>query len=171
MTAIAARQIGLNDRTRHGRAANAIAEFFRSKLSVPNIYLDPKLAIPNIDLLAIDKAGSGDLHGSKIRIPNNFVSSLANLRAYAAQLREWPIHFRYLALPKNRAVENMLPKLQLFSPDGFGRIGILLVSEPEVGLPQVELAIQPERYRVPAAGMEKVDKFLAKSRPDMEVRI
>ncbi len=171
MTPIAARQTGLSDRTRHGRATNAVAELFRSKLSVPNIYLDPKLATPQIDLLAVDKAGSGDLHGVEVKIPNHFASSLPNLRANVARLKVWPAHFRYLALPKSRAIENMLPKLQLFSPDGFGRIGILLVTEPESGLPQVEIAIPPERYRVPAEGVQKVDKFLAKTRPDIETRI
>lgn len=171
MTPIASGQTELNDRTRHGRSTNAVAELFRSKLSVPSIYFNPKLANPRIDLLAVDRAGSGDLHGVEIKIPNNFISSLPNLRAYITQLKEWPAHFRYLALPKTPAVENMLPKLQLFSSDGFGRIGILLVTEPASGLPQVELAIQPERYRVPASAMGKVDRFLANARPDIETRI
>ena len=171
MTPIAAKQTGLNNRTRHGRATNAVAELFRSTLSVPNIYFAPRLPNVHIDLLAVDRVGSGDLHGVEIRIPNNFISSLPNLRAYIAQLRDWPMHFRYLALPKAPAVEDLLPKLQLFSPDGFGRIGILLLTEPEFGLPQVELTMQPERYRVPGAAMNKVDRLLANARPDIETRI
>ncbi len=171
MTPIEVKQTGLSSRTRHGRAMNAVAEYFRSKLSVPNIYFDPKPATPQIDLLAVDRAGSGDLHGAEIKIPNNFVSSLPTLQAYVARLRAWPAHYRYLALPSMPKLVALLPRLQLFSSDGIGRVGILLVSEPELGLPRVELAVQPERYRVPATAMQKIDKFLANARPDIETRI
>jgi hypothetical protein len=174
MTPIASRQTGLNERTRHGRAVNAVAEYFRSSLSVPNIYIEPKPAALPFDLLAVDRAGSGDLHGAEIKSPNN-VASLLNFRAYLAQsvagLAEWPVHFRYLALPHTSTVKDLLPKLDLFSPDGFGRVGILLLTEPSSGLPQVDLTVQPERYRVPASAMEKVDRFLAHARPDIETRI
>jgi hypothetical protein len=111
------------------------------------------------------------LHGVEIKVPNLFVTSLSNLRAYAAELKEYPTHFRYLALPKAEALLRLLPKLQLFSPDGIGRSGILLVCEQEDGLPLIEVAVKPERYRVPAEGMQRVDRFLARNRPDMEVRI
>jgi hypothetical protein len=171
MTPIEAKNAGLSSRTRHGRAMNAVAEYFRSKLSVPNIYFDPKPATPQIDLLAVDRAGSGDLHGAEIKIPNNFASSLPTLQAYVVRLGTWPTHYRYLALPSTPQLVALLPRLKLFSSDGIGRVGILLVSEPELGLPRVELAVQPERYRVHATTMQKIDKFLARSRPDIEVRI
>jgi hypothetical protein len=162
----------LSARTRHGRAVNAVAEFLRSSLTVPNIYLEPRrFSSPRIDLLAVDRAGAGDLHGVEIKVPNLFVTTLPNLRAYAAELKEYPTHYRYLALPKAEALLRHLPKLQLFSPDGIGRVGILLVSEQEDGLPMVEVALKPERYRVPAENMQRVDRFLARNRPDMEVRI
>jgi hypothetical protein len=165
-------QSGLTDRTRHGRAVNAVAEYFRVKLAVPNIYFEPSsLVTPRFDLLAVDRAGSGDLHAAEIKVPNIFVSSLSNLRGYVARLKEWPAHFRYLALPDTPAVSKLLPKLALFSPDGIGRTGIFLLREVESGLPQVELAVQPERYRIPKPAMEKVDRFLARAMPDIETRI
>lgn len=162
----------LNNRTRHGRAVNVIAEFLRSTLSVPNIYIEPRFASQRrLDLLAVDRAGAGDLHGVEVKVPNLLVSSLTNLRAYTLQLKSYPTHYRYLALPKTEAMLGLLPKLQLFSPDGLGRIGILLLEEREEALPAVEVAIRPERYRVPPTSMERIDKFLKRNRPDIEVRI
>lgn len=171
MTSIATKYTGLSIRTRHGRAINAVAEYFRTKLSVPNIYFEPKLGTLRLDLLAVDRAGSGDLHVAEIKIPNNFVTSLSNLRAYVARLQQWPAHYRYLVLPRTSELMSLLPKLSLFSSDGIGRSGILLLTERPDGLPQVELAVQPERYRVPSPVMERVDKFLRSARPDIEVRI
>jgi hypothetical protein len=171
MKSLADNHTKLSDRTRHGRAVNAVANYFRSNLSVPNISFDPRLSGSEFDILAVDRAGSGDLHGIEVKIPNSFVSSISNLRAYVARLKELPTHFRYLALPKNPKIIELLPKLQLFSSDGIGRVGVLLVSEPALGLPQIETAVPPERYRVPAAAMAKIDRFLARQRPDIETRI
>lgn len=173
----AIRQSELSARTRHGRAVNAVAEFLRSSLSVPNIYLEPRnLGAPAIDVLAADRAGAGDLHGveiveMEIKTPAPSSRLLTILTSHAKQLGLLPTHYRYLALPKIGFILQLLPKLELFSPDGIGRTGILLLSEQTDGLPLVEVAIKPERYRVPASAMEKVDRFLARNRPDMEVRI
>lgn len=169
----ATRQSELSARTTHGRAVNAVAEFLRSTLSVPNIYLEPRnVAVKNVDVLAVDRAGAGDLHGVSINVPSFlFVSSLTNLRSLLAELRTYPTHYRYLALPKTEALLQALPNLQLFSPDGIGRVGILTLEERQEGLPLVQLAVIPERYRVPSSIMDRNDKFLAKNRPDIEVRI
>lgn len=157
-------------RTRRGRAINSIAEFLRSNLSVPNIFIEPRIQ-PHLDLLAVDRGGGGDLHGVEIKIASMFASSVRGLHEFIGQLKDYPTHYRYLALPKSEAVVKLLPKLQLFSPDGIGRVGILLVEEREEGLPGVEYAIKPERFRVSPVSMEKLDKFLARNRPDIEVRI
>jgi|SRR6185437_1160879 len=163
----------LSNRTRRGRAINSIAEFLRSSLTVPNIYIEPHIH-PHLDLLAVDRGGGGDLHGVEVEIPSAPLGPVAlegTLIIPLSQLNEHPTHYKYLALPKTGALLRILPKLQLFSSDGIGRTGILLLSEQADGLPLVEIAIKPERYRVSSASMEKVDKFLAKNRPDIEVRI
>lgn len=171
----AIRQSELSTRTRHGRAVNAVAEFLRSSLSVPNIFLEPRnLGASKIDVLAVDRAGAGDLHGVEIKIPSLPASPLAlqsQLRFDLNKLNANPTHYRYLALPKTEPLLRILRKLQLFSPDGIGRTGILLLSDRTDGLPSAEVAVKPERYRVSAADMEKVDRFLARNRPDIEVRI
>jgi hypothetical protein len=160
----------LSNRTTRGRAINSIAEFLRSSLTVPNIYIEPSIH-PNLDLLAVDRGGAGDLHGVEIDTPRPSLAPRAQLLRPLARLKAHPTHYRYLALPKTESLLRLLPELQLFSPDGIGRTGILLLSEQLDGLPLVELAIKAERYRVPPASMEKIDKFLAKNRPDIEVRI
>ena len=168
----------LNVRTRHGRAVNAVAELLRSSLSVPNVYLEPhNLGASKIDVLAVDRAGAGDLHGVEIKIPGPSVPPLGprtqrlQMLRDLAQLQAYPTHYKYLALPKTDSLVRLLPELRLFSPDGIGRTGILLLSEQTDGLPLVEIAIKPERYRVSPPDMEKIDRFLARNRPDIEVRI
>lgn len=163
------------ERTRHGRAVNAIAEFLRSNLSVPNIYLEARnFGASRIDVLAVDRAGAGDLHGVEIKIPSLPVhpSGLQSQVLFSLnKLNAYPMHYKYLALPRTEPLLRVLPKLQLFSPDGIGRTGILLLSEQADSLPLVEAAIKPERYRVSSSAMEKVDRFLERNRPDIEVRI
>lgn len=165
----------LSNRTRHGRSINSIAEFLRSSLTVPNIYIEPQIQ-RHLDLLAVDRGGGGDLHGVeivglelKLPAPSSRTELLTLISTHAAQIKLLPAHYRYLALPKT--LVQLLPKLQLFSADGIGRTGILLLSEQEDGPPSVELAVKPERYRVSATDMAKVDKFLSQNRPDIEVRI
>ena len=164
----------LSNRTRRGRAINSIAEFLRSSLTVPNIYFEPHIQ-GHLDLLAVDRGGAGDLHGVEIDIPSSTplgpVTLQGKLIISLSRLNAHPTHYKYLALPKTDPLLRILTKLQLFSSDGIGRTGILLLSEQTDGLPLVEVAIKPERYRVPPSTMEKVDKFLARSRPDIEVRI
>jgi hypothetical protein len=169
----AIKQPELSARTRHGRAVNAVAEFLRSNLTVPNIYLEPRaFAASMIDVLAVDRAGAGDLHGVEIKTDLiSFSTVSAHLRFYAVRRTFNPAHYRYIALPKSESLLRLLPKLDLFSRDGIGRTGILLISQQNDDLPLVEIGIKPERYRVLPAPMEKVDRFLARNRPDIEVRI
>lgn len=165
----------LSNRTRRGRAINSIAEFLRSSLTVPNIYIEPHIQ-GRFDLLAVDRGGAGDLHGVeivglelKLPAPSSSPDLIALVTTHLDRMKLNPAHFKYLALPKT--LMQLLPKLQLFSPDGIGRTGILLLSAQDDDLPVVEFAVKPERYRVPSASMEKVDRFLARNRPDIEVRI
>lgn len=165
----------LSNRTKRGRAINSIAEFLRSSLSVPNIYIEPRIQ-GHLDLLAVDRGGGGDLHGVEIiglelrlPAPSSSPELIAILSSQVDRMKLNPTHYRYLAMPK--ILLRLLPKLQLFSPDGIGRTGILLVSQQNDDLPFVEIAIKPERYRVSASAMKQIDRFLSRNRPDIEVRI
>ncbi len=159
----------LSIRRRHGRAVNAVADYLRSQLRVPNIYIDPSGALlSKVDVLAVDAAGSGDIHAVNVELltgPKTMSLKVIVAKTLPALLA----HYRYFAIPKNAT--NILVGLDLFSDDGIGRVGILLISESEDQLPIVELAIKPERFRLAANGLTQVERFLNRAKPDMYVRL
>lgn len=184
-------------RQKEGRAVNAVAELLRKTLSVPNIYLEPHSPQLAVDILAVDRAGSGDLHGVEIKINDdlvrNRVKNPANLKALKQQRGDWmrhfktrikeihrelmslPAHYRYLAVPQS-SCDTILGELRplLYSPDGIGRIGIISITDREEEPPSAEIVISPERFRVDATKLSKIEKNLInnkKVRPDIEVRI
>jgi hypothetical protein len=60
----------------------------------------------------------------------------------------------------------------LFPEDGIGRLGVITIREKGEDSPTAEMAIVPERFRVDAAKLKSIEtRLLAKSRPDIEVRI
>lgn len=165
----------LTPRIRHGRAINAIGGYLRSSLRVPIIYLEPRLkgGSSSIDVLAVDAAGSGDVHAVEAKIPNNFVTSLPNIRAYLDALRAFPSHYKWLVLPNTPATQRLATHTSLFANNGLGRVGILLVDEDaELGdLPRVTALVRAERFRVPAGDLASIERFIEKHKPDIEVRV
>jgi hypothetical protein len=172
----------------------------RNKLSVPNIYIEPHFPFITTDVLAIDRAGSGDLHAVDIKLEDAIVRKSApakiellgrglnaretvwmelNIRktirtvSRMAQGQTPPAHYRYLAIPKTRQElleQAILP--HLYDSGGIGRIGIISVTERGEDFPIVELSIAPERFRVDPVKLRNIEKkLLEKVRPDIEVRI
>jgi hypothetical protein len=174
----------LGERRRHGRAVNAVADMLRNRLSVPNIYLEPRSSLIKADVLAVDRAGSGDLHAVEIKFPHFSTmktESITRSRESGVEMRqtsellerlkEQPAHFKYLAMPLGVA-KLLFRSFDLFSPDGIGRIGIIGITEHDEQPPSAELFSFPERFRVPADRLEIINKkLLAKTHPDIEVRI
>lgn len=159
----------LSARRRHGRAVNAVAEYLRSHLRVPNIYIDPSVAaLRRIDVLAADAAGSGDLHAVEVKLLTTPTGTMA-MRLHVELVKALPAHYKYLAIQRN--ITNTAADLGLFSTDGIGRVGVLLISESGDHVPTVELAIKPERFRVGPDDLARVEKFLKNSKPDIYVRL
>jgi hypothetical protein len=184
-------------RQKEGRAVNAVAELLRKTLSVPNIYLEPQSPSLAVDVLAVDRAGSGDLHGVEIRLGNvparERGKNPTNTRALAQQIEgqrlylkreiegirkqimSLPTHYKYLAVPQSSCdlvLREMGPVL--YSADGIGRIGIISITDRGGEPPTAEIVIAPERFRVDAAKLNRIEKNLInnkKVRPDIEVRI
>jgi hypothetical protein len=178
-------------RQKEGRAVNAVAELLRKTLSVPNIYLEPRSPKLAVDVLAVDRAGSGDLHGVEIKVRDDLrgknPSSLKvlnqqikgrskrNIAEIRRQLMSLPAHYKYLAVSQSDCdlvLTEMEPRL--YSPDGIGRIGIIAITDQGEEPPRAEIVIAPERFRVDAAKLTKIEKNLInnkKVRPDIEVRI
>ncbi len=63
-------------------------------------------------------------------------------------------------------------QLGLYAQDGIGRLGIITITEKGTDSPIAEIVVTPERFRVDPAKLKAIEtKLLAKSRPDIEVRI
>jgi len=180
----------LTRRQQKGRALNAVAEMLRQRLSVPNIYLEPRSPSIAADILAVDRAGSGDLYAVEIKLENDFEvkSASRNLASHLSaklllrkrrlqeiheQIMSLSAHFRYLAIERevsDRVIGELGPLL--YSPDGIGRIGIIVITDRGENPPTAELSIAPERFRVDPVKLRNIEKkLLEKVRPDIEVRI
>ena len=173
--------MAINEKQRKGRAANAVAELLVRKLLVPKVYMGPKgLRIflkpefelnenPWVDVLAIDRAGSGDTHGVMIVLsPKKLLDETSFedfLKFYVAKAA---IHFKYIAVDTNSI--DFVSKQALFADDGIGRIGVIEVIESPSGPPKAKVAIQPERFRVKRQWLEEFDRFQKKTPADIEIR-
>jgi hypothetical protein len=170
----------LGVRRTHGRVTNAMAGFLRNRLSVPDVYIEPRIAGVRPDILAVDRAGSGDLHGIEIKILAIFPTR-SQLRSLLLPLREMPFHFKYLAIP------GFLPDLsdgrkfagytELFDETGIGRFGVIsfdhriLDASTLISTEAFALTVRPERFLVRGEKLEAVEHFLAKAKPDMKIRL
>jgi hypothetical protein len=185
----------LDSRKRHGRAINAVADLLRRKLAVPHIFLKPTARLLHPDVLAVDRAGSGDLHAVEIRLdttPEVGLKKSLSEAEFTNLHKDWyPVHvtgmvqkfhrqlmatqanYRYLAIREEtkELLVNALADLGLYSPDGIGRLGVIAIRERGEELPEAEIVVAPERFRVEPQKMVAIEKFLAKAKPDMEVRI
>jgi hypothetical protein len=187
----------LTPRQNEGRAANAIAELLARTLSVPNIYLEPHSGSTRTDVLAVDRAGSGDLHGVEVklgehlsgvrlrnpsstadlnRVKENWLKVFrADIASIRKQLMSLPVHYKYVAVPES-VLDMVLGEIgpYLYSPDGLGRIGIISLLEQGDEPLKARIVVTPERFRVDAAALAKIEKELIANRrvrPDIEVRI
>jgi hypothetical protein len=177
----------LNSRLSHGRVVNAIAEMFRRQLSIPHIFLEPRVpgSLP-IDVLAVDRAGSGDVHGVQIKVMP-LLPTETMMQKNLVELKELdvakklPVNFKYLAIQANEGSIETLQQLRhyesLFDPSGIGRVGILayneqlLHAEAEIGPNLVSVIVAPERFRIRGEKFDSIEKFLSKAKPDVAVRI
>jgi|ERR1035437_1134195 hypothetical protein len=177
-------------RQQKGRVVNAVAELLRKRLSVPNIYLEPSSPYISANVLAVDRAGSGDLHAVEIWLradfskpvpatldPSGWKRVLIGMtkKKIEEELGSLSTHYRYLAIP-HESWDLLAGDLgsQLYSRDGIGRIGIIAITDQGEEPPRAEIVIAPERFRVDAAKLSKIEKNLInnkKVRPDIEVRI
>jgi hypothetical protein len=106
---------------------------------------------------------------------NTFYSKFSEkLHGFHRQLMSMPAHYRYLAIPADSfdLAFGALANFGLFPKDGIGRLGVITIREKGEESPIAEMAVIPERFRVEPAKLRSIEtKLLAKSRPDIEVRI
>ena len=117
-------------------------------------------------MLAVDRSGSGEVHAVEVRRGRDLKTEVEDL---IARLTQIPAHFRYLALfdnPKNSRPRSDM----LYSPDGFGRIGIIEVREDPTRNLDARISVQPERFKLDSSVYKMVDSFTARYPANLEVR-
>jgi len=171
----------ISEKQRKGRAANAIAELLVRRLLVPKVYMEPKgLKIflkpkfelnenPWVDVLAIDRAGSGDTHGVLIGLSLMKDFDRSDFEAFLKfYITKAAIHFKYIAVDSESI--DFVSKQALFAADGIGRVGIIEIVEKSSAPPEARIAIQAERFRVESKWIKEFDIFQKKTAADMEIR-
>jgi hypothetical protein len=161
-----------------GRAMNVVQEFLVRKLLFPKVYLDSEFNGKKVNVLAIDREGTGDVHAVYIIYQGTDVENA--LENVAANIGIPPAvivpHFIYAAIVNNgpgackySPSEKILQKS--FAEDGVGRMGILYVDlcedDPKF---QVRVVLKAERFRNSKELVEMADQFVASHTANWELR-
>jgi hypothetical protein len=167
-----------------GRAKNALQKYLVQKLLIPKIYLDAEWNGVHLDVLAIDRAGVGDVHAVLFveRTNQSFgvkgaqcVRGLDEVLAECIEeLRSLPCQFRDIAIYDGTAIEaSYAPSANIvqraLADDGVGRVGILYVDLSEDD-PTVRVLLKPERFRSSKEIVELADRYVAEHTANWEVR-
>lgn len=167
-----------------GRAKNALQDYLIRKLVVPKVYLDADWDGTQVDVLAIDRAGVGDVHAVRIA-PVKFDEGPANWQEHVTlaamtvnELSHGLLsllgHFRYIALFNEssdlRRFQPPEPLVQrLTATDGVGRIGILVVDFAD-DQASVRNILKAERFRSSKEIVELSDRYVAEHPANWEIR-
>jgi hypothetical protein len=165
----------ITEKQRQGRAANAIAELLMRKLLVPKIYLEPDNL--GIDVLAVDRAGSGDFHGVRIDQHHLPPAPMGRIQKELYEIvlehtlmltKRSGFHFKYIAVKP--LFVDFLSRKNLFAEDGIGRVGIIEIVESPSAPPEARIVVLAERFRVGPSEIRKFDEFQKKTPADIEIR-
>ncbi|MGH9600105.1 MAG: hypothetical protein ACRD27_09585 [Terracidiphilus sp.] len=164
-----------------GRAMNALQDYLIRKLLIPKIYLDTEWNGIPVQVLAIDRAGVGDVHlvwteflepGVDIRAAS--VLSDSWLPSGVEEIKSLPSHYRYIAIvsgdPNMRQFslrDEIIRKS--FAEDGVGRVGILHVDLSEDD-PLVRVILKAERFRSSKEIVELADRYVLEHTANWEIR-
>jgi hypothetical protein len=163
-----------------GRAKNVVQDYLIHKLLFPKIYLDAEFNGKKVDVLAIDREGTGDVHAVYIVYQGTdhedaLETVVANVATPPPPARILP-HFLYAAVVNNGpGASKYVPSEQIIqrslAEDGVGRMGILYVDltddDPKF---QVRVVLKAERFRSSKEVVELADRFVAEHTPNWEAR-
>lgn len=170
----------LTESQNFGRAKNAIGNFFDRKLVVPKIFFDADWDGSVEDILAIDRAGVGDVHVTALTpcqtCPDAYIVFSTDLQALLVRLLSRRCQYRYIALrtqsfsaaERNRLIQAW-DGIKTFAEDGIGRVGLLIL-DISAGEPEVHQIIKAERFRSTKEILALTDAFVQTHTADMEYR-
>jgi hypothetical protein len=151
------------------RAADAVARLLVRNLWVPSIYFEaPWPTTRNrVDILAIDRAGVGDVH--VVEIHPHIEEALAK----ASRLLLIPAQFRWVAFigSVTPAITRKASQAPLFSSQSMGRIGVIAVHFLSDLMPDQRRAgdatvvVPAERF--PGSYYDEADRFVSKHKADI----
>ncbi len=171
-----------NEERQLGRAKNAVLSFLEQRLSIPKIYIDANWAGHQIDVLAINRDGVGDVHAVLLFAsntsgqPDSVVDDLTKaINPLIDKFREIPAQYKYIgAVDVSAKGGDALPSVphpiidKSFSPDGVGKVGFLAIQFPPGEEPQARVVFKPERFRAKIAKL--ADEYIHKHEADWEIR-
>jgi hypothetical protein len=179
--------VGTFDYQRHmqreqglGRAKNSVQDYLIHKLLFPKVYLDAEFNGKRVDVLAVDREGTGDVHAVYIVYQGNDVENaleavVANIVNPPPPVKILP-HFIYAAVVNSgEGTGRYIPSEQILqkslAEDGVGRMGILYVdlAEDDPRL-QVRVVLKAERFRSSKEIVEIADRFVAEHTPNWAIR-
>src|ERR1035437_4013770 len=149
------------------RAMDAVAERLILHLQVPQIYFEAQWGVEGkqIDILAIDKAGVGDVHVVEIK------AGILNPRTIVKRLMSVPAQFRWMAVFPQRGQKagpaGKAPSY-LYPIEEMGRIGVIDVVKMTDDSLGANIRFKAERFR--GNYTQQVDEFAKTHRPDIEFR-
>jgi hypothetical protein len=173
-----------------GRAMNAVQEYLIRKLLLPKVYLDVLWSGAPVQVLAVDRAGSGDVHavwtmyltpGIETGIASAAMGlylprAVEEMKLWPAveEIKSRPTHFRYVAIVSDDpAMRGLILSQETVSKalaeDGVGRVGILIVDMTDVQ-PSVRVILKPERFRSSKEIVELADRYVAEHPANWEIR-
>jgi hypothetical protein len=165
-----------------GRAKNAVQDYLVHKLLYPKVYLDADWDGRKLDVLAVDRAGVGDVHGVELVFwqpghTDNHGYSHYLENAVASAVTEFvgfQGHFRYLTVvctepKKQQWIPSPGIKDQSLAADGVGRVGLLYLDITEEE-PSVKVLLKAERFRSSKEIVELSDRFVAEHTANWEFR-
>src|SRR5260370_17489221 len=171
-----------NEERQLGRAKNAALAFFERRLSVPKIYIDAMWDRHQVDILAIDRDGVGDVH--VVLLFAHRYSSLRNLDDDHEWKKEEELLDRFSSIHANykyigvvdaesdrkTSRFNLIPRIseKSFSNAALVRVGFLKIDVPLEGESRVQMEIKPERFRAKIAKL--ADDYIQHHEADWEIR-
>jgi len=149
------------------RAREAVAQLLNRRLSIPDIFFEAPWPDEKgrADLLAVDRAGTGDLHVVEIRYDSTKAPEAI------AKLMCIPGHYRWVAFYRETVTQQlpaMLDSRQLYPESGPGRVGLIEIVRSEKDDLSAEILVKAERF----VGLKysQIDPFEKTHEPDMCVR-
>jgi hypothetical protein len=133
-----------------------------------------------VDVIAVDHAGSGDVHGVEILYGQDALRS-SDISSLVRRVKDTPLHFKYVAMPRDAEAETPILETfrsaRSFDVSGIGRVGLicysptLLDESSATETDAVALIVKPERFLLRGERLTAVEKFLSRAKPDISVRI